>query len=367
MSDNLRRYSAIKRAIKQLYPGEPTGQQARHLNTLAGMISGIVGSQRVNLPAVARKVPGGAKKESRVKSYSRWLKNERIESEFYFMPFAEALIAGLDHQTLALAIDGSEVGRGCLTLMISVIYRKRALPLAWVVVKGSKGHFPEEAHVALLQQVQSIIAPDSDVIFLGDGEFDGVELQAAIDQAGWSYVCRTAKNTQMCGEGDLFSFQDLDIVPGTCRGIPDVLFTLSAYGPVLTIAWWDAKYKHPIYLVTNMELIEEACFWYRKRFRIETFFSDQKSRGFHLHKSHISNPQRLARLMIAACLAYLWIVFLGAFAKAQNWVSIIHRPDRCDLSLFQLGLELLEHFLNENIPIPVAFQMPHLDGAKSVR
>jgi hypothetical protein len=36
---------------------------------------------------------------------------------------------------------------------------------------------------------------------------------------------------------------------------------------------------------------------------IETFFSDQKSRGFNLHKSHVSDPARLARLLIAACLA----------------------------------------------------------------
>ena len=39
-----------------------------------------------------------------------------------------------------------------------------------------------------------------------------------------------------------------------------------------------------------------ACRWYAKRFRIETFFSDQKSRGFHIHKSHMSDVQRLSRL-----------------------------------------------------------------------
>jgi hypothetical protein len=66
--------------------------------------------------------------------------------------------------------------------------------------------------------------------------------------------------------------------------------------------------------------------------------------------------------MIAACLAYIWIVFLGALAKAQQWVSVIHRTHRCDLSLFQLGLDLLEHFLNECLPIPVAFQMPQLEA-----
>ncbi len=34
---------------------------------------------------------------------------------------------------------------------------------------------------------------------------------------------------------------------------------------------------------------------------------------------------------------------------------IIHRKSRCDLSLFRLGLQLLEHFLNEGLPIPVQF------------
>jgi hypothetical protein len=43
---------------------------------------------------------------------------------------------------------------------------------------------------------------------------------------------------------------------------------------------------------------------------IETFFSDQKSRGFHLYQSHLADPQRLSRLLIAAYLAYIWIIYL---------------------------------------------------------
>jgi hypothetical protein len=33
------------------------------------------------------------------------------------------------------------------------------------------------------------------VVFLGDGEFDGTALQKALDDEGWSYVCRTALTT----------------------------------------------------------------------------------------------------------------------------------------------------------------------------
>jgi hypothetical protein len=89
----------------------------------------------------------------------------------------------------------------------------------------------------------------------------------------------------------------------------------------------------------------------------ETFFSDQKSRGFHLDKSHVSDPQRLARLLIAACLAYTWTVYLGKLCQLEGWQNVIHRTDRCDLSLFQLGLGLLDYFLNEGMPVPVDFPL----------
>lgn len=361
MSDNLSRYRIIRDALKQLHPVEPRGNVARHLNTLAMLVSGMVGSRRASLPALAGKVPYGAKRESRIKRFSRWVRNQRIEAGTYFLPYVDALLRSLAvDQTLLLAMDGSEVGRKCQALLVNVVYRKRALPIAWIVVEGAKGHFPEQTHIQLLEQVHRIIPSGADVIFLGDGEFDGIALQSAIDEYGWEYVCRTAKNAQLGADGDHFSFEEILVQPGECIDLPDVTFTHQDYGPVLAIAWWEAGYEGPIYLVSNMDLVAEACLWYGKRFRIETFFSDQKSRGFHLHKSHISDPKRLSRLLIAACLAYIWIVYLGAVAKRDNWVGIIHRTDRCDLSLFQLGLTLLEHFLNEHIPIPVAFQMPRL-------
>ncbi len=366
MSDNRRRHRAVRDALKQLYPREPQGNLARHLNTLAALVSGIVGSKSTNLPAIAGKVPDGTKRESRVKKFSRWINNERIDAEIYFLPYADALLEGLAaHRTLLLAMDASEVGRKCLALMVSVIYKKRALPVAWIVVKGNRGHLPEEIHVQLVKRVHQIVPEGADIIFVGDGEFDGITLQATINGYGWEYACRTAKNTQLRTDGERFSFHEVEVQPGECIGLPDVTFTLQDYGPVQAIVWWEAEYEEAIYLVTNMELVEEACYWYSKRYRIETFFSDQKSRGFNLHKSHISDPARLTRLMIAACLAYIWIIYLGVIAKRDDWVKIIHRTDRCDLSLFRLGLNLLEHFLNEHLSIPVAFQMPCL--AKSVR
>lgn len=361
MSDNRRVYRRIKQGLKQLYPKQLTGNQARHLNTLTGMMTGIVRGKRCQFEHMASKVPDQSKATSRVKRFSRYTQNEGIDQETYFVPFIEELVAGLASRgTLVVVMDGSEVGRCCLALVVSIIYKGRALPLVWTVVTGSKGHFSETAHLELLAQLKTIIPTQTDVIFLGDGEFDGIGLQAEIEAAGWHYVCRTAKNRWLCEDDTWFQLKELGLQPGDYLTLADVDFTQQAYGPILIIAWWHPDYKNPIYLVSNFALSDEAIYWYRKRFRIETFFSDQKSRGFHLDKSHISDPQRLARLMIAACLAYIWIIYLGVIAHREHWIAIIHRTDRCDLGLFQLGLRLLDHFLNDNLPIPFSFCMPIL-------
>ena len=92
MNDNLRRYRAIRDALIQWYPGQPTGTVARHMTTLAALISGIVGSKSTQLPSVATKIPDGTKAESRVKRLTRWLDNPRILEEVYFLPYVDLLL-----------------------------------------------------------------------------------------------------------------------------------------------------------------------------------------------------------------------------------------------------------------------------------
>jgi len=227
------------------------------------------------------------------------------------------------------------------------------------VRQAPKGHFPEALHIALVELVSGLIPEGAQVVFLGDGEFDGTRLPHTVQDAGWSYVCRTGCHRTAWGDGETFRLDALGacIKVGSLIELKEVWFTRDAYGPIMLICCWAKGYKESMYLVSNMASAEEACRFYSKRFRIETFFSDQKSRGFHLHKSHLSDPQRLSRLLIAACLAYIWIIYLGSVCMKDGWVNIIHRRHRCDLSLFQLGLRLLEHFLNEDLPIPVAFHI----------
>ncbi len=211
-------------------------------------------------------------------------------------------------------MDGSGVGRGGSALMFHVIYKGRALPLAWRVRQCPKGHFPQELHIALGELVSEWLPQGTQVVFLDDGDCDGIDLQATVNDRGWQYACRTSTSTKATWSSATFALSEWGacLKPGRLIELKEVVFTREASGPVRVLCCWAKGHAEPLYGVRNMSSAEEAMGYDAKRFRIEPFFSDQKSRGFNLHKSRLEDRQRLSRLLIACCLAYIWLVYLGS-------------------------------------------------------
>jgi hypothetical protein len=207
MSDNLRRYRAIRDACTPWYPDQPTGTVTRHLTTLAALLSGIGGSKSTQLPSVATTIPEGAKPESRVKRLTRWLDHARILEEGSLLPSADIVLTQCALETLVVVMDGRGVGRGGLALMLHVVSQGRALPLAWRVRHSPKGHGPEARHSAVVAWRSTGLPEGATGGFLGDGAFDGTALQAPGSARGWSSVCRTAMSTTATGEGETFRLE----------------------------------------------------------------------------------------------------------------------------------------------------------------
>jgi len=74
---------------------------------------------------------------------------------------------------LGLLREGRVVGRGCMALLMPVVYTGRALPLAWLGRQGQKGPLPADLHSALGAQGQELIPLGASVVLRGDGAFDG--------------------------------------------------------------------------------------------------------------------------------------------------------------------------------------------------
>lgn len=354
MTDSQRVYIKVLKTLKKLMPTHKQG----HVVTLAMMVSGIVLSQKAHLSAMSLEIPHPAKPKSLEKRMRRWVKNENVEKEFYYLPYAQMLLEHLSNHSLTLVLDGSTVGRGCMTIMVCVVYRQRALPLAWLVYKGKKGHTTAERHIAVLNQLLPLVPEGAEVILLGDGEYDSPDLLAWIEnQTDWAFVVRSASNVLITHDGMQYPLAELAALNAQTIA-SSVLFTAQEYGPVHAIAWWEDTYEKPIYLITNLAHPEQACSYYRRRALIETMFSDQKSRGFHIHKSHLAAPERVARLLLASSLAYLWLIYLGLFVMDHEHIRcLVDRTDRTDKSLFRLGFDWLKYALRRGRSFEVAFRI----------
>src|SRR5713226_1100547 len=167
-------------------------------------------------------------------------------------------------------MDGRVVGRDCTALMIHGIAKGRALPVAWRVRQGPKGHCPEALHLAVVALRREVIPEGAQGVFLGDGECDGTALQATRHEAGWSYACRTAMSPVATREGTTFRLETLGAwsKPGTLIALQEVKCTRDAYGPVRVLSCWAKGYQEPRYVVSTMDAAEEACRYDHKRFRI---------------------------------------------------------------------------------------------------
>jgi hypothetical protein len=324
MSDYKTIYRQVKEFVKRMYPLKLTGNLRRNMNTLTAMMAGIIIGKQTQLPKIAANVPELIKLPSTEMRFKRLIINEKVTEETYFLPFIQSLLINLGLEQMVLAIDGSLVGRGCVCLMISLIYKRRALPLVFTVVKGKKGHLSEDTHIELVNKLYPLI-PEStkQVVLLGDGEFDGTSLQQTLTNFGWKYVLRTSSNITIYVDDESFQIETLAAMlpQGHYKHLRNCKITMKKYGPVTAIAWWANDHQEPIFLATNFNSASIACDFYTKRFTIETFFSDQKSRGFNIDHSHLSSPERLTRLMYAACLAYLWIIFFWYLGIGDRFIQ----------------------------------------------
>ena len=350
MSDGSKVFYEVKKSLKKAFP-KMSGHEASHFSTLLHMVSGMVVSKHCHLPKIAGKVKSTTKQESIIAKLKRWLSNQKINGDLFFLPFLERILPTLINGPVRVVIDGSVVGRNSACLMASIIYKNRAIPVAWLLGEGRKGHFKENYHIELLSILKSILPSDVSVTVIGDGEFDGTNFLESIEEFGWRFVVRTANNAKITQQGKVVHLPKR-LMQGQVKYYRDVSFTNEYYGPVQLIAWRPKDQSKIIYLISNHPLPNEALLSYKKRQAIETFFSDLKTKGFYLQKSHLRDLGRLSNLVMAACIAYIWVVLLGEYALNKGVNKIFHRTKRCDLSLFQLGFRYIEYLLNNDKKIP---------------
>lgn len=356
MSDSHRRYCAVKDKLRQLLPEAWAECQSRMIN-LSLLVSAIVKAQDLTQHALAAEMPVLAQDTSLAQRQRRWLMNEQVDVNACYEPIIGPFLQAMGRAaTLPLILDTTPAGVNCRTLTLAVGYHRRALPITWRTERGSRGHTDGYLQIGLLRKAIAWLPPDVDILVLGDGEFGHVPLITWLEAQRWDYCLRVASDTYVWYEDEWRRLDSFEVWPGEFIWLEHVRLTrASPYGPVNILLTWDTANDRLLALVTNLPLLEEARYWYRKRYWIEPLFGDIKGHGFDLQTSRLCHPERLSRLMLAVALAYLWLLFLGVTAVITGVAKLVDRTDRRDRSLFTIGRQMLNRLLKLDQPIVVSF------------
>jgi hypothetical protein len=348
-----RQYDTWFQRIRELRPG----QRITQARNFVWLLIGIHQSRSVTMSRIAGKMPGKAKLLSTVRRLSRFLSNPAIRVRVWYEPIARQWLAAQFRHLgeIRLIVDGTKIGARHQLLIVCLTYRKRAIPIAWTWVKHVRGHSSAVKQLALLAYVRSLIPAGAAVFLVGDCEFGAVPVLRKLERWQWFYVLRQKSDTCLwfSEENGWQTFGSHIQKPGQSFWLGTGYLARNHIFQVNLLVHWKRGEKEAWCLATNLPDKRMALRFYAFRPWIEEMFGDFKKHGFDLEKTKLCHFQRLSRLTLAVAILYVWLVSVGTQTIHSGDRHLVDRKDRRDLSIFQIGLRLIERCLTNALSFKI--------------
>jgi len=334
-------------------------QRKTQVQNFVWLVVGIFHSHSVSLSKIAGKVMSTAKNVSTVRRLSRFLASPAVDVRSWYRSIAKAWLLSQFQQVgeIRLIVDGTKIGFGHQLLMVSLAYRRRAVPMAWSWVHHVRGHSSGKQQLNLLKYVESLIPQKAPVFLVGDSEFGSIAVLRQLEQWRWFFVLRQKGNTGLW-INEQVGWQRMEWFvqhAGQSTWCPNSYLTQTEIHPVSALIHWQIGEKEPWCLATNLPDASLTLRYYRRRMWTEEMFADFKKHGFDLEHTMLRNPPRLSRLTLAVAFLYVWLLSVGSRtirAGLRHWVD---RKDRRDLSIFQIGFRFIDRRLLNSLPFSLSF------------
>ncbi len=221
---------------------------------------------------------------------------------------------------LALAVAPTLKGDQTTAIVISVVYRSCAIPVAWRIHKANQPGSWMDPIVELLRQLAPAVPEEMTVIVLCDRGISSPKLWQQIRAQGWHPYMRYRKNITFCADGGkrlparaFVSVPDTAwIGHGTAFGTP------TAQRRCTLLAVWYAEQEEPWIILTDLPPEEVGVSWYALRFWIELGFKVVKSLGWKWDKTRRTDPTRVSRHWLVLSVATLLALAYGTRVEDAN-------------------------------------------------
>ena len=264
-------------------------QRITQIRNFVWLIIGIYASHSVHLSKVAGKIPGSAKLVSTTRRLSRFLDNPAVRVREWYEPIARQWLEAQWHclGEIRLIVDGTKVGFGHQLLMVSLAYRRRAIPIAWTWVQHVRGHSSAFKQLALLNYVSKLFPIDAVVFLVGDCEFGSLEVLKWLDQWHWCYVLRQKSDTcvWLNQHNDWKPFDSFVHKAGESRWLGHGLPDCPAHLPNQSTGSLAIRRKRTLVPGYQPARSQNTLKYYRRRMWCEEMHGDLKKHGFDLEST----------------------------------------------------------------------------------
>jgi len=337
MHNSHRSLQEIDQCLRQLLP--ETGRK-HLLRFLPLAILGVVLSASCHLNRIAAALGFAGEPKTVLQRLRRWIMRSSFAVTELLPELARGFVACCAADPLPLLVDRTQWKHANL-LVAAVPFRGRALPVAAMILEGPKATSARELG-QLLKAAAPALPPTATIVVVGDREFGNIRAIRVIRSQGWHF-CLRLKNDTWFYDGSGGEWQARDAFAPRRRTLwPDVHITLQHYGPVQCALVWQEGEDTPWVLVSDLPATGLRRI-YRQRMRIEEMFSDLKQRGFDLEATRLRDPDRILRLAVLLCLAYLWLLMAAWHAVRRGLRRHVDPAMRRALSYLQIALRILKY------------------------
>ena len=332
------------------------------LKFIARFQAALLMPQTTNLANLAASLKGRGQIASNYRRIQRFLSDHEVDFTalgrllVHLLPQNEPYVAVLDRTEWYFGSTPVNI------LMIGIAHKGVVFPVVWKVLPNGGGS-GSGAHIDVLERFLAIVAPEAIKAVVADREFIGTDWLLVLQEQPIPFAIRLRSNRRI-------RYSDGDSNPGSAlplrmfartvalnaeqmlEGDRYLIGTEGQKVPVRVVIRRIASDKtshdtdDPFLILATYDLDPtEASALYRKRWKIETLFTALKSRGYDLEATHVTEPGRMQRLLGLLALTFAWTHLVGEKRALWKGPSPEKAHQRRAKSLFQYGLDGLQHLL----------------------
>jgi hypothetical protein len=332
------------------------------------MLLALFVTRTVNLNKIACSMSSPADKTSRYRRLQRFFAEVPIDFEMVASFIFRLFFVTNGHWYLTMDRTNWKWGKTDINILtLGIAFKGIAIPIYWELL-DKRGNSDTEERIALIQKFIHRFGKPCIAGLLADREFIGQEWFGWLIKEQIPFWIRVKDNLLTTdSRGRSVKIKAL------FRQLP-LHHELSLYGKRNILG-------HELY-VAGMRLVDgdylivvtpdypgKAISQYSYRWEIETLFSCLKGRGFNFEDTHMTELQRVKKLMTLLAIAFCWAHKTGEWYHEVKPIKIkTHR--RPAISLFRYGLDYIvdilmnlfykKHLFSECLD---KIKPPHLDYA----